>query len=224
MGDRSMPKPLAEVGGRPILWHVMALFASQGLERFILCLGHQGEAVRREVESFDELSGGAWQVAFVDTGGDTPTGGRVARVAELVSRETFCLTYADGVADIDLSHLVDFHRAHGRAATVTVVQPRNPWGVAELEADGTVSTFAEEPRLDCWVNGGFFVMEPRALPYIGEADVLEREPIEAMARDRELVAYKHRGFWECMDTYKDALHLNDLWEQGTAPWRARVLA
>lgn len=222
MGGDSLPKPLADVGGRPILWHVMALYGAQGFTRFVLCLGHQGDQVSREVERFDEVAAGGWEVTYVDTGDETPTGGRVARVAAELGEGTFCLTYADGVADIDLGRLVEFHAEHGRAATLTVVRPENPWGVAELARDGTVTGFAEKPTLDCWVNGGFFVMEPRALAYIGDDDVLEREPIESLARQRELVAYRHEGFWECMDTYKDALRLNDLWEQGCAPWSERV--
>lgn len=224
MGDRSIPKPLADVGGRPILWHVMALYAAQGLRSFVLCLGHHGELVERAVRGFEQFANGEWEVTFADTGADTATGGRVARVADVVAGGIFCLTYADGVADIDLRALIGFHNDHGRAATVTVVQPENPWGVADLEQDGTVRAFVEKPRLDCWVNGGFFVMEPAALSRVGPDDVLEREPLEALARERELVAFRHEGFWECMDTYKDALRLNDLWEQGTAPWRARVMA
>jgi len=223
MGDRSIPKPLADVGGRPILWHVMALYATQGFTDFILCLGHQGERITGEVTAFSEVASASWSVSFVDTGDDTATGGRVERVAGMLGTSTFCLTYADGVADIDLQALVDFHTEHGKAATVTVVQPANPWGVAEVSGDGTITGFAEKPQLDCWVNGGFFVMESNALAYIGPDDILEREPLESLARDRELVGYRHEGFWECMDTYKDALHLNDMWEQGTAPWRGRVL-
>jgi glucose-1-phosphate cytidylyltransferase len=224
MGDRSVPKPLAQIGGRVVLWHVMALYGGQGFRSFVLCLGHQGQRIRSDVESFEEVAAGEWDVRFVDTGDDTPTGGRVARVGDLVSAGTFCLTYADGLADLDLAELLRFHAAHGRAATVTVVQPENPWGVAALEPDDTVASFTEKPQLDCWVNGGFFVMEPETLSYIGLDDVLERTSMEALTRDRELVAYRHDGFWECMDTYKDALRLNDLWEQGAAPWRERVPA
>jgi glucose-1-phosphate cytidylyltransferase len=224
MGDRSLPKPLAQIGGRPVLWHVMALYGAQGFRSFVLCLGHGGERIRAEVAAFAEVDGDDWQVRYADTGNDTPTGGRLARVADLVSEGTFCLTYADGLADLDLANLVRFHTAHGRAATVTVVRPDNPWGVAELEPDGTIASFAEKPRLDTWVNGGFFVMEPETLSYVGGDDVLERGSMETLTRDRELVGYRHDGFWECMDTYKDALRLNDLWEQGSAPWRERVLA
>jgi glucose-1-phosphate cytidylyltransferase len=143
-------------------------------------------------------------------------------VREHLERGTFCLTYADGLADIDLAGLVDFHRAHGRAATVTVVRPQNPWGVAHIAADGRVDGFTEKPRLESWVNGGFFVMEPAALDRIGPDDILEREPLERLAGDGDLHAFQHEGFWDCMDTYKDNLLLNELWESGTAPWRSLV--
>jgi glucose-1-phosphate cytidylyltransferase len=162
-------------------------------------------------------------VTCVDTGLETPTGGRVSHSRDLLaSTGRFCLTYADGVADIDLTSLVSFHEEHGGAATMTVVRPRNPWGVAHLGDHGRVAGFEEKPRLDSWVNGGFMVMEPRALEAIGPDDVLEREPLESLARAGELYAYRHEGFWDCMDTYKDTLLLNDLWERGHAPWRALV--
>src|SRR5436853_268819 len=148
--------------------------------------------------------------------------GRVHRAADRLAGGTFCLTYADGLADIDLSSLLDFHRSHGRAATMTVVRPRNPWGVAQLRNDGRVDGFEEKPRLDSWVNGGFFVMEPAALGFIGADDVLERDPLESLAGAGELFAYRHEGFWDCMDTYKDTLLLNELWDRGRAPWRELV--
>jgi glucose-1-phosphate cytidylyltransferase len=212
------PKPLVEIGGRPILWHVMSLYAAQGLKRFVLLLGHGAQ----QVDAFAEGLTEDWNVESVDTGLETPTGGRVAKAREHLEGETFCLTYADGVADLDLQDQLRFHRAHGGAATVTVVRPQNPWGVARLADGGRVSGFEEKPRLDSWVNGGFFVMEPRALDAIGTDDVLEREPLESLASTGELFAYRHEGFWDCMDTYKDTLLLNDLWERGEAPWRALV--
>jgi glucose-1-phosphate cytidylyltransferase len=215
----AVPKPLVEIGGRPILWHVMSIYAAQGLNRFILLTGH-GAA---EVEAFADDTPAEWDVQCVDTGLETPTGGRVQRARHLLEDETFCLTYADGVADIDLDSLLSFHRDSGAAATMTVVQPENPWGVANLQGD-RVAGFAEKPPLDCWVNGGFFVMEPRALESIGAEHVLEREPLEALAAAGELAAYRHAGFWDCMDTYKDTLLLNELWDQGRAPWRPLVEA
>ena len=215
----TVPKPLVEIGGRPILWHVMSIYAAHGMTRFILLCGH-GAA---EVEAFAATVPGEWDVTCVDTGLETPTGGRVAQVAHLLNTGTFALTYADGVADIDLSELLEFHASAGAAATMTVVRPQNPWGVAQIE--GTrVRAFHEKPPLDGWVNGGFFVMEPRALDRIGPDHVLEREPLEALVEEGELAAYRHTGFWDCMDTYKDTLLLNELWDQGRAPWRTLVEA
>ena len=212
----TLPKPLVEIGGRPILWHVMCLYASQGMTDFVLLLGHGADRIREFAD------GCQWNVTCLDTGLDTPTGGRVARARDHLDSGTFCLTYADGVADIDLARLVEFHRAHGRAATMTVVRPQNPWGVAHIAPDGRVDGFAEKPRLESWVNGGFFVMEPAALERIGPDDVLERAPLERLAAEGELHAFRHEGFWDCMDTYKDTLLLNELWERGDAPWRSLV--
>jgi glucose-1-phosphate cytidylyltransferase len=218
-GGATVPKPLVEIGGRPILWHVMSIYAAHGMTRFILLCGHGA----REIEAFAAAAPPEWDIACVDTGLETPTGGRVARAAHLLAGGTFALTYADGVADIDLRALLDFHAGAGSAATMTVVRPENPWGVAQIEGD-RVAGFHEKPPLDCWVNGGFFVMEPRALAAIGREHVLEREPLETLAAGGELAAYRHSGFWDCMDTYKDTLLLNDLWDQGRAPWRALVEA
>jgi glucose-1-phosphate cytidylyltransferase len=214
-----VPKPLVDIGGKPILWHVMSIYAAHGLNRFVLLCGHGA----REVEAFAITAPSDWEVTCIDTGLETPTGGRVARARHLLEDGTFCLTYADGVADIDLDALLGFHKDHGAAATMTVVQPQNPWGVAHLE-DERVTGFAEKPPLECWVNGGFFVMEPRALDAIGADDILERAPLEALAAQGELSAYRHGGFWDCMDTYKDTLLLNELWDQGRAPWRPLVEA
>jgi glucose-1-phosphate cytidylyltransferase len=216
-GGETLPKPLVEIGGKPILWHVMSLYAGQGFERFLLLTGNGAGRVEEFAVDLP------WDVTCIDTGAETPTGGRVHRAREELSPETFCLTYADGVADIDLRALLGFHHQHGSAATITVVQPANPWGVAELDGD-SVSGFQEKPRLDGWVNGGFMVMEPRALDYIGPGDVLERGPLEGLARAGELAAFRHEGFWDCMDTYKDTLLLNELWGRGEAPWRPLVEA
>jgi glucose-1-phosphate cytidylyltransferase len=217
--DPTVPKPLVEIGGRPILWHVMSIYAAQGMSRFILLCGNGAG----RVEAFAATAPPEWDVTCVDTGAETPTGGRVARARDLLEGGTFCVTYADGVADIDLDALLAFHRDEGAAATMTVVRPQNPWGVAELDGD-RVRGFAEKPPLDCWVNGGFLVMEPRALDAIGADDVLERRPLETLANAGELAAYRHDGFWDCMDTYKDTLLLNELWDQGRAPWRTLVEA
>jgi glucose-1-phosphate cytidylyltransferase len=217
-GEVTVPKTLVEIGGRPILWHVMSIYASHGMTRFVLLLGHDGE----KIEEFAAGLPPDWDVTCLQTGLETPTGGRVARAAELLGGGSFCLTYGDGVANIDLLELLSFHRSHGAAATMTVVQPRNQWGVAHLGEGDRITGFTEKPKLETWINGGFLVMEPRALDVIGPDSVLEREPLETLAGRGELFAYRHTGFWECMDTYKDTLQLNQLWDSGRAPWRELV--
>jgi len=212
----SVPKALVEIGGRPILWHVIQIYAAQGFERFLLATGYMGDAVA-EFAAAERWPQGV-EVECVDTGLDTPTGGRVAALADRLGGEPFCATYADGVADIDLDGLFDFHREQGALATVTVVRPHLQWGVAELSGDA-VTGFVEKPRSEHWINGGFFCFEPRALSYIGADSVLEREPLEHLAADGQLRAFRHEGFWDCMDTYKDAVELNDLWAAGRAAWR-----
>ena len=214
---QTIPKPLVEIGGRPILWHVIRIYAAQGFERFVLCLGHKGELIEDFVRN-DGLPEDI-TVECVPTGEDTPTGGRIARVRDRIEGGRFCATYADGVADIALHALVDFHAAHGALATMTVVQPELQFGVARLNGEGVVQGFEEKPQFDGWINGGFFVFEAGALDYIHEDDVLEREPLENLANDGQLRAYRHTGFWDCLDTYKDAVLLNDLWEAGRAPWK-----
>jgi glucose-1-phosphate cytidylyltransferase len=214
---QTLPKPLVEIGGRPILWHVIRIYAEQGFRRFILCTGHRGELIEAFVEA-DGLPPGL-EIDCVRTGEDTPTGGRIARVADRLRGERFCATYADGVADIDLAALLAFHDGHEALATMTVVQPELQFGVAELNGDGRVSGFSEKPRYEGWINGGFFCFEPGALGYIGPDSVLERDPLERLAADGQLRAFRHQGFWDCMDTYKDAVLLNDLWAEGRAPWK-----
>ena len=213
----SLPKALVEIGGRPILWHVMQIYAAQGCRRFLLLTGHLGEMVEAFVAAEDWPEG--VEVACLDTGPDTPTGGRLKLAADSLGAGTFFATYADGVADVDLAALADFHRRHQGLATVTVVRPHLPFGVAQLDGGARVSGFVEKPRSEHWINGGFFCFEQEALGYIAADSVLERKPLEQMAADDQLCAYRHEGFWECMDTYKDALVLNDLWSEGDAPWK-----
>ncbi len=213
----SVPKALVEIGGRPILWHVIGIYAAQGFERFLLATGYLGEMVE-EFAGSQAWPGGV-SVECIDTGLDTPTGGRIAKLGERLDSGTFCATYADGVADVDLKALLDFHRRQGTLATVTVVQPHLQWGVAELDGD-RVGGFAEKPRSEHWINGGFFCFEPGALDYLDEDSVLEREPLERLAAAGQLGAYRHEGFWDCMDTYKDAVVLDDLWQSGSVPWTA----
>ena len=205
-GER--PKPLIEIGGRPILWHVMSIYAAQGLDDFLLLTGYQGEAIAEWART------APWRVECVDTGLDTPTGGRVHAVRERLA-EPFCLTYADGLADVDLPALRAAHRDSGALATITVVRPELPFGVAMLDG-ARVAGFHEKPRAEQWVNGGFMVFEPGALAYLSGDAVLEREPLERLAADGALGAYRHGGYWRCLDTYKDAVVLDE--ESASAPW------
>jgi glucose-1-phosphate cytidylyltransferase len=239
-----IPKPLVEIGGRPILWHVIELYAAQGFTRFLLATGYKGELIAEFVAAENGPVGVG--VECVDTGLDTPTGGRIKLLESLLRRgvragneekdlgeaplrgggdgsrgeESFCATYADGLADIDLAQLLRFHEDHGALATITVVRPELQFGVAELDGpDGRVLGFREKPRSEHWINGGFLCLRLAALDYLEPDSVLEREPLRRLAADGELRAYRHEGFWECMDTYKDAVALNDLWASGEAPWR-----
>jgi glucose-1-phosphate cytidylyltransferase len=212
----ALPKPLIEVGGKPIVWHVINMYLAHGFRRFLLLTGYRSE----QVEAFAATASWPRELSIdcLDTGPDTATGERVRLAAPLVDEERFCLAYADGVADIDLAGLLADHLEHGAAATMAVVQPRLPFGVAHLNGDGTVRGFAEKPRSDLWVNAGFFCFERAALRSLDPGSVLEREPLERLAAAGELRAYRHHGFWECMDTYKDWLTLNELWAGGEAPW------
>jgi glucose-1-phosphate cytidylyltransferase len=212
----AIPKALVEIGARPIVWHVIRIYASQGLRRFLLLTGYLGEMIEEFVAAADWPE--AVDIECLDTGLDTPTGGRIAIAGERLAGEPFGVTYADGVADIDLAALAAFHRAHGRLGTMTVVRPRTQFGVAEIDDDERVVAFEEKPRLEQWVNGGFFWFEPPVLEYLHPGSVLENSPLRRLAADGELGAFRHTGFWDCMDTYKDAVVLNDLWREGGAPW------
>ncbi len=215
---QSIPKPLVEIGGRPILWHVIHIYLAQGFSEFLLLTGFRAELIEEFVGSEPWPPG--VRVRCMKTGTETPTGGRLRRAADaLEPAETACVTYADGVADIDLRRLLDHHREHGAQATMTVVRPELPFGVAELNGDGAVRAFQEKPRSEHWINGGFFCFEPGVLRSLGTDEVLEREPLERLAASGALRAFRHEGFWGCMDTYKDAVALNELWASGRAPWK-----
>jgi glucose-1-phosphate cytidylyltransferase len=214
---QSIPKPLVEIGGRPILWHVIQIYLAQGFRRFVLLTGYKAELIEQFVGAEEWPDGTA--IDCVNTGLETPTGGRLRLAAEKLNDARFCATYADGVADIDLHSLLADHAHHGAHATMTVVRPELQFGVADLNGDGIVRGFIEKPRSEHWVNGGFFCFEPAVLDVIDEDAVLEREPLERLAAEGQLRAFRHRGFWDCMDTYKDAVLLNDLWASGGAPWK-----
>ena len=233
------PKPLVEIGGRPMLWHIMKLYSQHGIHDFVICLGYRGVLIKEYFANyflhmsdvrFDmrdnrmevlERHAEPWRVTLVDTGDRTMTGGRLKRVRRYLDRETFCFTYGDGVADVDLGALIDFHRAQGRLATLTAVQPAGRFGALEIVDGRRITRFDEKPRGDGhWVNGGFFVLEPEAIEYIdGDDTMWEREPLERLARDDQLSAWTHAGFWQPMDTLRDKSRLEDLWQTGAPPWK-----
>lgn len=234
------PKPMIEIGERPILWHIMKIYSSHGFNDFIICLGYKGYYIKeyfahyflhesditfdfrdKEQRVIHTHSAEPWSVTLVNTGGNTMTGGRVKRVRDYIGNDSFMLTYGDGVSDINIRALVDYHRTHGKLATVTSIQPSGKFGALDLDSNNLVHSFQEKPKGDgAWINGGFFVMEPEVLNYIsGDTTVLEKEPLEGLARDGQLVAYKHSGFWHSMDTLRDRNQLEDLWNSGVAPWK-----
>jgi glucose-1-phosphate cytidylyltransferase len=215
---QEIPKPLVEIGGMPIVWHVIQLYAVQGFRRFLLATGYKGELIEQFSDAHEWPRGVS--VECVDTGEETQTGGRIKLLEPLISeQELFCATYSDGVADIDLGALLAFHSEHGGLATMTVVRPELQFGVTELDPEGRVRGFREKPRSEHWINGGFFCFQAGALSYLDADSVLERAPLQRLAAEDELRAHRHEGFWGCMDTYKDAVVLNDLWTSGEAPWR-----
>ena len=214
---QSIPKPLVEIGGQPILWHVMQIYLNQGFRRFVLLTGYKAEMI--EAFARDTPWPEGTDVRCLETGLETPTGGRLHRARELLGTSRFCATYADGVADIDLSKLLDEHDRSSGTATMTVVQPELQFGVADLNGDGVVRGFVEKPRSEHWINGGFFCFEPGVFDVLRDDSILEREPLASLAAAGQLRAFRHEGFWDCMDTYKDAVMLNDLWAGGQAPWK-----
>ncbi len=240
-----VPKALIEIGGRPLLWHLLKLYAAHGLNDFVLCLGYLGDSIKRyfverhwldhdftlelgatgeaqlvKNERGHERSQDDWRIAFVDTGQDTNTGGRIKRIQNYIGDdETFCVTYGDGLASVDLPALLAFHRAHGKLATLTAVHPRSSFGILKLGEQNAVTEFEEKPVLREWINGGFFVFKRGIFDYLDDDSVLEREPLERLARAGELIAYPHTGFWKCLDTYKDNVEFNQLWDEGQAEWK-----
>lgn len=232
------PKPMVEVGGRPVLWHIMKIYSAHGIHDFIVCLGYKGYVIKeyfanyflhmsdvtfdlaqnrmRVHQNFAE----PWQVTLVDTGAETMTGGRLKRVRPyLEGEDEFCFTYGDGLADVDITALVRFHREQGALATVTAVQPPGRFGALVLEGS-RVSDFREKPEGDGWINGGFFVLSPRVIDYVeGDDTVWERAPMERLAREGQLANYTHRGFWQPMDTLRDKNQLEEMWAAGRAPWK-----
>lgn len=230
------PKPMIDVGGKPMLWHIMKGYAHFDHTDFVVCVGYRGEVIREYFLNYHSMTRDLtmrlrsseiefhgseiedWKVTIADTGQLTPTGGRISMIRSHVEGETFMATYGDGLADVDISALLDFHRAHGKIATVTAVRPPIRFGIMELDEDGRVDRFLEKPRSRDWVSAGFFIFEPAILDYLSDDSVLEQEPLERLAKDGELMAFKHDGFWQPMDTYREREFLNQLWDEGEAPW------
>lgn len=233
------PKPLVEIGGRPILWHIMKIYSKFGLRDFVICLGYKGYMIKEYFANYDlhmsdvtfDLSDNTttvhhrraepWRVTLVDTGDATMTGGRVRRVREHIGNRDFCLTYGDGVAEINISALLQFHGKQGLLATVTAVQPPGRFGALDLDASDRVMNFHEKPQGDgTWINGGFMVMSPKVIDYIeSDATVFEQAPLQRLSAEGQLAAYRHAGFWHPMDTLRDKRYLEELWLSGRAPWR-----
>ncbi len=232
------PKPMVEIGGRPILWHIMKYYAHFGYNDFVIALGYKGEIIKHWMKEFCALNSNMtvktdtgevtlhngqapkWSVDLIDTGLKTQTGGRIKQLAPWVENSTFMLTWGDGLSDVDLNALLDFHRSHGKIATLTAVRPPARYGHLDFDGDA-ISRFSEKPQTaEGWINGAFFVLEPAVFDYIGGNDIVwEREPLEALARDGQLMAYRHNAFWQCMDTLREKYLIENLYQSGKAPWK-----
>jgi glucose-1-phosphate cytidylyltransferase len=233
------PKPMVEIGSHPILWHIMKIYGAAGFREFVIALGYKGDYIKRWMMEYSSLQGDLtvslkdgkvevleegredWLVSLVDTGVHSQTGGRIKRLAPHLGNATFMLTWGDGVADLDVRKLLEFHRSHGKLATVTAVRPPARFGALELGDDGAVSVFSEKPQLgEGWINGAFFVLEPAVFDYIdNDLTHWEREPLERLAAEGQLMAYRHDSFWQCMDTVRDKVLLEQLWASGQPPWK-----
>jgi glucose-1-phosphate cytidylyltransferase len=233
------PKPMVEVGGRPVLWHIMKVLGQQGITDFVICAGYKSEYIKNYFYNYgssnldftirlgdqsstvfhgshEEFN---WTVTVVDTGESTMTGGRIKLIEQYVQGEAFLATYGDGIADINLKELLAFHASHGKTATMSVTQPTSRFGVVEIEDSGLVSQFREKPKVNDWINMGYFVFQPAVFDFLKLDSVLEEEPLRSLASHSELGAFKHSGFWQPMDTYRESLLLNSLWDEGKAPWK-----
>lgn len=233
------PKPMVEIGGKPILWHIMKIYSCHGINEFIVLLGYKGYFIKEYFSNYflhqsdvtidlkdnsmevHNNSSEPWKITLLDTGENTMTGGRIKRAKSHLNNETFLVTYGDGVSDIDIAKSIKFHKSHGKAITMTSVQPAGRFGALEIDDFNRVNSFKEKPRGDgSWINGGFFICEPSVINYIdGDTTIFENEPLENMAIEEQLYTYKHDGFWQCMDTVRDKNYLNELWDKELAPWK-----
>ncbi|MCP2606330.1 sugar phosphate nucleotidyltransferase [Candidatus Aminicenantes bacterium AC-335-A11] len=221
--DPALPKPLVEIGGLPILWHIMKIYAHYGFNSFILCLGFKGDKIKEYFENrgnrHPEFNPSEFEIEFVDTGLNTETGGRVKLIEKYIKEENFFLTYADGLADINLNDLYNFHLKNNKILTMTCVRAKSQFGICEINDKNEVVNFEQKPLLKDWVNGGFFVCNRKIFDYLDVNDILEEKPFQKLIEDKQICAYKFTGFWACMDTYKDAIMLNEAWNQGKAKWK-----
>ncbi|MBS7175719.1 MAG: glucose-1-phosphate cytidylyltransferase [Clostridiales bacterium] len=234
------PKPMIEIGEQPILWHIMKIYSSYGFQDFIICAGYKQHVIKEYFANYylhrsnitfnfsdsnhqiiHSHETEPWKVTVVDTGLNTMTGGRIKRIKEYLDDEPFMLTYGDGVSDVDIDQLLEFHRKKGKLATLTAIQPSGLFGVIEIAEDSLIHNFAEKKKEDTgWINGGFMILEPKVLDYIADdSTTFEREPLERLAKEGQLSAYMHSGMWQCMDTLRDKLYLEELWQSGKAPWK-----
>ena len=233
------PKPMVEIGGRPILWHIMKILSTQGINEFIICLGYKGDQIKDFFLNYEARTNditvkiGAnkstiqhssnnsenWSVTLVDTGVSTLTGARLYQVNKFIGTDRFLCTYGDGLANLQVNELLSFHKSHGKLATVTAVRPVSRFGSMQIDENDTVTEFIEKPIVEKWVNGGFFIFEPEIFNYLDSLTSLEKEPLEKLVRKGDLKSFKHEGFWQPMDTYRESKELNELWEKNQAPWK-----
>jgi len=211
-----LPKPMIEIGGKPILWHIMKIYSAYKIDDFVICLGYRGEKIK---EYFGQFDSKLWNIQLVDTGEDTMTGGRLKRIQDKID-DTFCVTYGDGVSDVNLNNLITFHKEKKSLATLTAIHPPERFGVLNLSGDYVKEFHEKHTGESSWINGGFFVFEPEIFDYLqNDSTVLERAPLETLAKEQKLAAFKHNGFWHPMDTLRDKKHLEDLWASEKAPWK-----
>lgn len=237
----SRPKPMVEIGGKPILWHIMKMYSAHGVHDFVICCGYKGYMIKEYFANYflhmsdvtfdmsnnsmeiHQKKAEPWKVTLIDTGENTLTGGRLKRVRDYLDNEDFCFTYGDGVGSVDITKLIEFHKKHGKSATVTAVQPPGRFGALEMKGS-TVTSFVEKPHGDgMYINGGFFVLNPSVIDLIeGDSTIWERQPLETLATNGQLEAFKHDGFWQPMDTLRDKQNLEEMWQSGKAPWKVWV--
>ncbi len=234
------PKPLVDVGGRPIIWHIMKIYAHYGFQNFIVCLGYRGNMIKEYFLNYEAMNNDFtvclgrknsityheehreqdFNVTLAETGAESMTGGRVKRIEKYIDRDNFMVTYGDGVADVDIEGLIEFHKSHGKLATVTTFRPISRFGILDVDSDSRVVEFAEKPQIDGWISVGYMIFNRRVFEYLGEDDcVLEQEPMQRLAAEGQLMAYRHEGFFFAMDTYREYKYLNELWDEGKAPWK-----